>query len=90
MLLLFILLEPFQIIFPTPHYVLSSYLLYIVKLEHSFILEMTQKKKPEHASSHLSEMAPSLYWIFGDEKMQRVVAVDFVLRGDHLFCMVHG
>ena len=89
MLLLFILLEPFQIIFPTPHYVLSSYLLYIVKLEHSFILEMTQKKKPEHASSHLSEMAPSLYWIFGDEKMQRVV-VDFVLRGDHLFCMVHG
>ena len=89
MLLLFILLEPFQIIFPTPHYVLSSYLLYIVKLEHSFILEMTQKKKPEHASSHLFEMAPSLYWIFGDEKMQRVV-VDFVLRGDHLFCMVHG
>ena len=50
---------------------------------------MTQKKKPEHAS-HLFAMAPSLHWIFGDEKMQRVVAVDFVLRGDHLFCMVHG
>ena len=90
MLLLFILLEPFQIIFPTPHYVLSSYLLYIVKLERSFILEMTQKKKPEHSSSHLFAMAFSFpRWIFGDEKMLRVV-VDFVLRGDHLFCMVHG
>ena len=88
MLLLFILLEPFQIIFPTPHYVLSSYLLYIVGTFIHFG-DDSEKEARTRVVTSLCDGA-LLHWIFGDEKMQRVVAVDFMLRGDHLFCMVHG